>query len=229
MTAATAATAGPALADRLLAIAAELTDQVLGEMYRDPFWYQRFGEPRASRHGQQDGHHHVSYLAESLRAGDPVVMERYASWLQQVLTTRGMCTRHLVECFDLLGRAITDRGWPDAGPALEMLAAGTAALRYDGGAARAVQDRAAAITGGDPELETLAAYLADAIALGRPGVLADHAAWYSGFIERQGRPRGACATLVERLRAGALRELPEHRADLLPILDAADAAARVRA
>jgi hypothetical protein len=225
---ATAAAVSLTLADRLLAVASELTDRALAEQYRDPFWYQRYGEPRATRHGRQDGNHHVSYLVESLRAHDPVVMERYARWLQQLLTSRGMCTRHIAECFDCLGRAITERGWSDASPALEMLAAANAALRYDGGPARAVQDRAGAIADGDPELETLASYLADAIALARPDALGDHVAWYVGFLERQGRPPGAVVVLIERLRAAALRELPEHQADLLLVLDAAGVAARVR-
>ncbi len=189
---------------------------------------QRYGEPRATRHGRQDGNHHVSYLAEALRAHDSVVMERYARWLRQLLTTRGMCTRHIAECFDCLGRAINERGWADAGPALDVLATATAALRYDGGPARAVQDRAGAIAGGDPELETLTSYLADAIALARPDVLADHVAWCVGFpraagpaaehrrgahreIARRGAPRAAripgrppvCARCRRRSRARA--------------------------
>jgi hypothetical protein len=228
VTASATAASDSALADRLLEIASELTERALAEQYRDPFWYQRYGEPRATRHGRQDGNHHVSYLAEALRAHDPVVMERYARWLQQLLTTRGMCTRHIAECFDCLGRAINERGWSDARPALDVLAAATAALRYDGGPARAVQDRASAIAGGDPELETLTSYLADAIALARPDVLGDHVAWYVGFLERQGRPPGTVLVLIERLRAAALRELPEHQADLLLVLDAAGVAARVR-
>jgi len=216
------------LADRLLAASEELTEEVIGEMYRDPFWFERFGEPRASRHGRQDGNHHVAYLAEALRAGDGQVMERYARWLQQVLTTRGMCSRHLAENFERLGRAIAARGWPHHPRAVELLAAAVDALRYEGGPARAVQDRAGAIAGDDAELATFASYLADALALGRPPLFAAHAAWYAGFAERQGRPAGTVPGLLARLRDGALRELPEHRAAIEHVLHAADEAVRDR-
>jgi len=214
------------LADRLLAIAEELTTSVLAEMYRDPFWYARFGAPRAARHGRQDGHFHLSYVAEALRAGDAGVMERYARWLQQVLTTRGMCTRHLAENFDRLGQAVAARGVPDAARAVELLAAATAALRYDGGPARALQDRADAIAGGDAELLTLISYLADAVALARPALFADHAGWYAGFVEQRGGTRAAAGALIDRLRDAVHRELPEHRETVAPALDAAADAVR---
>lgn len=217
------------LADRLLAIADELTNRVLEEMYRDPFWHARFGELRSTKHGRQDGHHHLAYLAESLRAGDVGVMERYARWLQQVLNTRGMCTQHLAENFDRLGRAIADRGVPDAERAVELLAAATAALRYDGGPARALQDRADAIAGGDAALATLVSYLADAISLTRPVLFSGHVTWYAGFVEQQGGSRDAVCALLDRLRDAALRELPEHR-DVIAraITTAADAVRDLR-
>jgi hypothetical protein len=214
------------LADRLLAVAGELTDRVLAEMYRDPFWHARFGEPRAGKHGRQDGHHHLAYLAEALRAGDAGVMERYARWLQQVLTTRGMCTQHLAENFDRLGRAIAERGVPDGERAVALLAAATAALRYDGGPARALQDRADAIAGGDAALATLASYLADAVALARPSLFAGHAAWYAAWLEQRGESRDAARALIDRLRDAALREVPEHAGAIAPVLDAAADAVR---
>lgn len=212
------------LADRLLAVADEITDQVLEEMYRDPFWHARFGAPRATKHGRQDGHHHLAYLAEALRAGDAGVMERYARWLQQVLTTRGMCTQHLAENFDRLGRAIVERSVPDHSRAVAILAAATAALRYEGGPARALQDRTDAIAGGDAALATLVSYLADAVALARPVLFADHVTWYAGFVAQQGGSRDAVRAQIDRLRDAALRELPEHRDVLLrPLTAAADA------
>jgi hypothetical protein len=214
------------LADRLMAVADELTSQVLEEMYRDPFWHARFGQPRATKHGRQDGHHHLAYLAEALRAGDAGVMERYARWLQQVLTTRGMCTQHLAENFDRLDRAIAERGVPDAGRAGALLAAATAALRYEDGPARALQDRADAIAGGDAALATLVSYLADAIALARPTLFAGHLTWYEGFVEQQGGSRDAVRAQIDRLRDAALRELPEHRDVIARALTAAADAVR---
>lgn len=226
------------LADRLEAIAAELTSEVLDEMYKDPFWYARFGAPRADKHGRQDGFFHISYLAEALRAEDAGVMERYARWLQQVLTTRGMCSRHLAENFDRLGQVIAARGLADAARAVELLAAASAALRYDAAAARAIQDRAAAIAGGakgsdevDQQLAVLVSYLADAVALARPALFAAHVGWLAGFLAERGGGAGGGGTavaLLERLRAGVLREVPEHREVIEPALALAAAALRER-
>jgi hypothetical protein len=232
------------LADRLEAIAAELSEQTIADMYKDPFWHARFGAPRADKHGRQDGHFHVSYLAEALRAGDAGVMERYARWLQQVLTTRGMCSRHLAEHFDRLGQAITARGLPDAVRAIEVLAAASAALRYDAAAPRAIQDRAAAIAGGagggpggagggiDEQLAVLVSYLADAVALARPALFAAHVGWLAGFLAERGASggdgAGAVAALLERLREGVLHEVPEHREVIEPALDLAATALRER-
>jgi hypothetical protein len=210
-----------ALVERLLAAAGELTDEVLAEMYRDRFWYARFGEIRASRHGREDGNHHVAYLVEALRADDAGVLERYARWLQQVLTTRGMCTRHLAENFERLGVAIAARGWPDGERAVRLLADAIASLRYADGPARAVQERADAIAGDDAELATLVSYLADATALKRPTVFTDHAVWYAGFIEREGGSRARVVVLLQRLREAVETQLPECHGSLTPILDEA--------
>ena len=148
-----------------------LTARVLDEMYRDPFWHARFGE-RADRRGREDGNFHLQYLAQALASDDPNVMHNYARWLQQVLTTRGMCTPHLAENFDRLAAAIHD-AVPDSEPAIAMLRAATEALRYDDGAARRVQD----LAGATAEERELLAYAADAIALAMPAVFTNHVAW----------------------------------------------------
>lgn len=150
---------------------AALTTRVLEEQYRDPFWHARFGE-RADKHGRQDGNFHLQYLAQALASDDPNVMHNYARWLQQVLTTRGMCTRHLAENFDRLAAAIAD-AIPDSEPAVAMLRAATTALQYDDHAARRVQQ----LTGATPEERELLAYAADAIALRMPSVFTNHVAW----------------------------------------------------
>lgn len=150
---------------------AALTARVLDEMYRDPFWHARFGE-RADKHGRQDGTFHLQYLAQALASDDPNVMHNYARWLQQVLTTRGMCTRHLAENFDRLAAAIRD-AVPHSEPAVALLRAATEALRYDHADARRVQD----LRGETAEERELIAYAADAIALGMPSVFTAHVAW----------------------------------------------------
>lgn len=131
---------GARLAARIEAKAGELTARVVGEMYRDPFWIERFGE-RGRHHTEQDGKFHLSYLAEALTTEDAGIMDRYARWLRSVLVSRGMCTRHLAENFERLERAIADEV-ADAEPAVRLLQGAREALRYEGGPARELQDRA---------------------------------------------------------------------------------------
>jgi len=229
------------LIGQLEAAADRLTERVLGEMYVDPFWRARFGE-RADKHGRQDGRFHVQYLQQALASDDPAVLANYARWLQQVLTVRGMCTRHLAENFDRLGRAIAEEAWPDRQAAVALLQAATAALTYPDGVAREVQLRAGAIVGAAAatlgsesadagerdrlvvELDTLVSYCADALALASPQLLADHVAWLAGFCARTGVPRERLLARLAAVRAGLERQLPGERAVIAELFDAAAAA-----
>jgi hypothetical protein len=216
------------LADTIEVCARALADRTLTAMYRNPFWDDRFGE-RGRRFAEEDNLHHVSYLVQALRAGSAALLTGYARWLQQVLTTRGMCSRQLAENFGRLAASIQDEGIEDAGPALTLLDAASAALTYDGGASRAVQlaagpvaARAAATMlvrqptwrrllgdGGrarcDDDVLTLLSYMADSLANGRPELFADHVRWAADFYARQGLPQGyvreALASLDEALQA----------------------------
>lgn len=169
-------TTDPELAALLARLASDgpaLAAEVLAAIYRDPFWRARFGA-RADEHGSKDGLHHLAYVREALAAGSPDVIAHYARWLQSVLTTRGMCSRHLADHFDRLAAAILAAGWPGAARAAAVLAAATAALRYPEGPARALADRIPALPA---ELATLASYTSDALALGAPDTLVAHVAW----------------------------------------------------
>jgi hypothetical protein len=190
---------------RIEAAADALTDRVLAEMYEDPFWNARYGE-RAQTHGRQDGLFHIKYLREAIRANDPSVIEHYARWLQQLLTTRGMCTRHLDENFERLARAIGDT-IPDSAPAVAMLAAARAALRYPDGPARRLQDATARLAAGDHDLLTDYAYAADSLALNQPAVFANHVAWTADFVERRGGSRAQFDARIATLRETVKREL----------------------
>jgi hypothetical protein len=224
------------LVGQLEAASARLTERVLAEMYVDPFWRERFGA-RADKHGRQDGRFHVQYLQQALATGEPAVLENYARWLQQVLTARGMCTRHLAENFERLAAAIAEEPWPDRQAAVDLLRAATAALTYPDGLARAVQLRADAVVraataalGHDEadaraELEALVSYCADALALGSPQVLANHVAWLAGFHERWGSARGRLAARLAAVGAALEQELPDSRTAIAGLLGPALAAA----
>ena len=221
------------LAAQLDAAADRLTRKVLAAMYTDPFWHERFGE-RADRHGQKDGRFHIDYLIQALHAGDPTILENYARWLQPVLTSRGMSTRHLADNFALLAGAIRDEAWRDGDAAIRLLDGARAALEYPHAPARDIQRAAPAlaavaadvlaarsadrtpwraVTGEASrarcvdELVTLALYVADAIALADPAVFTRHAVWLAGFLDRHQVPRGYLIDCLEALAAAAGRAL----------------------
>src|SRR3954465_800704 len=124
------------LADAIEARSQILADRALEAMYRDPFWDARFGE-RGRRYAREDNVHHIAYLVQALRAASVDLLTNYARWLQRVLTTRGMCSRHIGENFERVAEGIGD-----AAPAFAFLDEAAAALAYDGGPARAVQEAA---------------------------------------------------------------------------------------
>lgn len=47
-----------------------LSQGVLDEMYKDPFWTERYGD-RGRRHADEDGDFHLRYLSRAPTAGDP--------------------------------------------------------------------------------------------------------------------------------------------------------------
>lgn len=192
------------LAGEIEARKGELANRAFERMYENPFWDARFGE-RGRSFSAEDGQYHVTYLVEALRSGNQRVFTRYARWLQSVLTTRGMCSLHLAENFARLSGVIAESGIRNPVYAVAMLDAGVAALRYDSGAARAVQEEVDALLSHTPgainathpnlpsvttipgreqvarDMPYLLSYLADALALDRPGVFVDHARWLAEY------------------------------------------------
>jgi hypothetical protein len=218
------------LADQLQAHAEALVERALQAMYANPFWEERFGE-RGRQFARTDNHHHLSYLALALRVGSPEPLARYARWLQEVLTTRGMCTRHLSANFAWLADAISAEGLEGGDEARAYLRAAQEALLYPADPARALQAVATQVAG--RALQTLYArrpewldrwgeagrnrcaddlvyhlsYLTDALALGRAELFAEYVAWVVGFLARRSIP---VEHLVEALEAigQALQLLP---------------------
>lgn len=205
-----------------------LSRQVLQDMYRDPFWQERFGS-RGRLHADEDSAFHLRYLARALDTGDADVMARYARWLREVLASRGMCTRHLAENFRLLAAAIAARDWPDTALAVSYLQAACSALAYEEGEARAVQRLE------DPQAHSTdvaycddpgnyLSYLADALAFGSPDTLLAHVRWTRDWLQRIGSSTTqmdqALAEVERRVRAAkagprALDYLAQARAALL--------------
>jgi hypothetical protein len=214
------------LAQLLDANADRLTATVLGEMYQNPFWHERFGE-RANVHGKKDGRFHIDYLIQALASDDVRILEQYARWLQQVLTSRGMCSRHLADNFSLLGRAIGNESWPDREVAVRLLGAAAEALKYPAGTPRRIQDAAPAIVAHatdsiyarHPEwlerwgeagrarcaddLDYHLQYIADALALADAPGFARYAVWIGDFLGRRKIPKEHLVEALETLAASA--------------------------
>lgn len=219
-----------ALADRLAARRDELARAALAALLKNPFWEARFGE-RARRHGLQDGLYHVAYLCEALRAGTPTPLEHYARWLQGVLTTRGMCSRHLADNFATLAEAIGRADVDDAEPAFRYLARASEALRYEDEAPRALQDASWALAGGvvaafaEPgwtdaqrvkcidDLRYHVDYLADAVALARPQQFAAYVAFIAEFLAPRGVPRAMLRRALELLGQQVVATMSPRTAD----------------
>ena len=226
------------LASRIEAHADALAERTLVRMYENPFWEARFGE-RGRRFAAQDQHHHIRHLVIALRIGGPETMGGYARWLQVVLTSRGMCSRHLADNFAGVAEAIST-GIDRPEPALAYLRAAEAALRYDDGPARAVQEAipvlaeeaVSALANRHPEwlgrwgeasyarcqddVVYHLSYLADSLALERPDLFTSYVRWIAGFLSGLGVPRLHLAETFDALRRAGDRRLPaEHRVKIL--------------
>jgi hypothetical protein len=241
-----AMTADGALAERIGARAEELARRSTERMYEDPFWEARFGA-RGRRFAEEDGRHHVDHLVLALLAGDAAPLAEYASWLRVVLTTRGMSSRHIEQNFARLRQAIDDVGVEDAARAHEFLDAAARAVRPEGTGALALFDargalavaarrrfegeHAAWVVAGDAdtpgstddEIATLASFLVDAVALGRPDVLGKHAAWAAAFDSGRGRPSGYVAALLDAMEHVLAEAVPDEgaRRAAAPVITAA--------
>ncbi|MBX3215388.1 MAG: hypothetical protein KF850_25350 [Labilithrix sp.] len=228
-----------ALADRLRADKGRLAVRVVDEMFaEDPFWADRYAA-RGRRFAEEDLGYHVEYLAQALVARDAGVLERYARWLQSVLTARGMCTAHLDESFARLATAIAEVELEEERLVPAYLGAARRALSYPDGAARALQDASGAIAARavslvaerfpleadsasvGADVARLLAYAADALALARPATLAAYLAWRADHVRRSGdggRRSATPGTLVEAVRAGP--ELsPSLRGDVIALFE----------
>lgn len=196
------------LAERLRSEKGRLAVRVVDEMFTNPFWTERYAA-RGRRFAEEDLGHHVEYLAQALVARDARVLERYARWLQSVLTNRGMCTVHLDDSFSRLDRVIAE-SIENPGAAHSYLESARGALLYDEGPARELQEASTRIAesvvaelhASHPDwaarwgargralcVEDVGyhlSYLADAIALDRSASFEAYVAWIDAFLRRRG-------------------------------------------
>jgi hypothetical protein len=186
-----------------------LASEAFAGMYTNPFWDARFGE-RGRRYALEDQRHHLKHLIMALNLNRPEVLTEYAKWLQVVLTSRGMCTRHLADNFILLGDLLDASGPSMVHPARRYLEMAVGALMYQEGpegalhtAAETLVDDAIAslfreqgtaeIRGDEALVQSRddvsyhLSYLADALALGKSELFTAHVCWTEGFFTSLGK------------------------------------------
>ncbi|WP_242543667.1 hypothetical protein [Corallococcus sp. NCSPR001] len=184
-------------------------------MYEDPFWAARYGIQRARRFGDEDAVFHVRYLVQALDAARPAILEDYARWLRTLLVTRGMCSLHLDQHFQGLGRALQAEGFGPGSLPFTYVESARQALHYNEGPAHVLEADAPGLisavvrrlehplpAGSRPRLEQEVrlqlSYLSDALALGRDDLWHAHLQWYAGFWPQRGL---SPLTLVQTLDA----------------------------
>ena len=201
-----------AIVDHIALEGRAISQAVLAEQYRDPFWGARFGD-KGRRHANEDSDFHLQYLTRALVTRDTAVLVRYARWLREVLNSRGMCSRHLAENFRLLAEGIEAKRWPEGELAAGYVREARAALAYEEGDAAAVERaheallKAALHDAGAARREPLCnllSYLADALALGSPDTLVAHVRWTSAWLRQSGGDATSLALDLHAL-ARALR------------------------
>lgn len=216
------------LVDRLRQEKGRLAVAVVDEMFTNPFWIERFAR-RARKHSEEDLAFHVDYVVQALIARDAGVVERYARWLQSVLVSRGMCTIHLSDSFARLSRVIRET-IPGGQACTSYLDAAVAALRYEDGFARELQDASARLVAvavqrfhaarpddvaawgerGRKLCEEDAAYhlayLADALALDRGDLFVAYVGWAFAFHERRNARGERVASMLGILSAAVAED-----------------------
>lgn len=151
------------LVDELRAAKPRLTKRVVDEMYRDPFWMERYGD-RGREQADTDGDYHLEYLTSSIESNDPMLFVTYGRWLRDLLVAHGMCSQHLAENFERLSDAIAQESWDGREQAISILLGGAEGLRYTTGDAAAIDElRPASRAKLGDEADRLLSYLADAM------------------------------------------------------------------
>jgi hypothetical protein len=204
--------------------------RVLSEMYENPFWEERYGA-RGRRFAQEDGDSHVAHLVLALESRSPAMLVSYAQWLQRVLTTRGMCSRHLAENFQRLAATIRDERWEGAALAIEYLDRARGSLRHSSDPARSVEEAApvlarAAVDSsaagqlprGAEDVLDLMSYAADALWNERPDLFVAHLEWYRGFLARRGVNGEALSQVLQDLIRESSMALPGGAGEALGAL-----------
>ncbi|MBS2970632.1 hypothetical protein J9317_17960 [Metabacillus sp. KIGAM252] len=87
--------------------------QVVEGIYEQyPELLEKYGET-GKRKCREDNEHHLKHLATAYEAQMPKIFTDYAVWLNNVLTSRGMKSEHLIDNFERIEKALEDVEVPE--------------------------------------------------------------------------------------------------------------------
>lgn len=125
----TTQTAGRRAAERLMFDKESIARAVTTRLYEEfPDILEQHGE-RGRQKCLQDMHYNIEHLIPAVDLEDAEMFARYARWLDDMLGSRGVNTRDVKRCFELVAdEARTRYDEPEAAMITEVLAAGIAAV-----------------------------------------------------------------------------------------------------
>jgi hypothetical protein len=138
MDALTSDSAGGRAAARLLTAKTEIARAVTDTLYAErPYLTERYGE-NGRRRTLEDMHFNIEHLIPALDLGEPEMFARYVRWLDALLRARGVPTREVVRCLELVETEARARFPADEADAVaSMVRVGLDALPPDGQAGAA--------------------------------------------------------------------------------------------
>jgi MerR family transcriptional regulator, light-induced transcriptional regulator len=213
-----------ALTNSLTARKEALTLQVVDDMYQNPFWTNRFGD-RGRKFAEADGQRHVDYLVQAIEVESPEILLNYTRWLRNVLTQRGMCSRHIGENLERLANAIEGNNLPDAPVAVSYLHQAVQALTYTDDSCREIQsnedllvqqtmhqiskasvEHVPGVSSRD-DVRYFISYLVDALHMDTHQVFVDYIIWQGKYLEEQGLSRNIALDVLNIIDT-SLKQIP---------------------
>ncbi|MED4588993.1 hypothetical protein [Priestia flexa] len=86
----------------------KIVEKVTEQIYeQEPTLLQKFGE-RGKQKCIEDNHYHMRYLHTSYLLQNEALFSDYALWLNSLLTSRGMKTKHIIDNFILIEEVLLE-------------------------------------------------------------------------------------------------------------------------
>ena len=181
-----------------------LVQAVFADLYRNPFWEDRYGET-GRLNIPHDLDQHLDYLLTALRLRSPEYLTEYFRWVRHAVILRGMCTHHLTQVLASLSvnlaTLLSEEDFQALTPFLE---AARHSLEYSHFACRALSPHVDLISRQTaqfayPEEEQNArrelcrrdvliylSYLMDAVEKNNPEIFFGYLEWLKGFDRKYG-------------------------------------------